>query len=178
VQDCYAAGRNQFRFEKDRKCYVTCPAGWWGDPVAGNCVEKCPDNSYAQNNVCNTNCAASSYAYDVSNLCLSDCPAGYFKHDTTWKCVQVCPGTFYGLDSNSSCVAATTCNPQFADPTTKRCVSVCNRTTAAGLTQYADSNGWACKTTCADGSFGNPLTGTCLAAATSCPDGYFGDTTL
>jgi hypothetical protein len=136
---------------------TSCPAGYYGDPLAHVCTQNCPGNSttqmFADTNpnvkLCVYICPYGYYRQNITNnrTCVNQCLPNYFIDYTNQLCVTTCPsGTFAYL--NGSCL--------------NRCPT--------GF--YADPNSSMCNSTCNGGNFRDPTNSYCVA---QCSPGYFGD---
>lgn len=155
-----------------------CPSGGYADKFTRRCVLKCTGTQYGWTDgvtpVCLDICPSPTYGNNVTKTCDTGCPYGTFAENGTRLCLERCVTGSYADSNINTCVQI--CNnaiPEFADPSTHRCVTQC----PAVPSLYGDFLGVTsipfCVPACSfSGNFTLNSTRLCV---TNCPSPFFAD---
>ncbi len=152
-----------------------CNNNYYQEPYAGTCVDPCPSvpiQYYGDNSTryCVQNCPINSFAYDDVYRCWIDCPttslAGnlLFRDNTTWKCVTTCSSAVpYAYTVDRNCYANCPSGTFASNATDRRCLATCPNNANFKLWAYTNSNGIrSCVANCPVGYWADPHTLTCV----------------
>jgi hypothetical protein len=138
-------------------CIIRCPSGFYANALRV-CVTVgyCDTNTFGENStsLCVSQCLT-GYADSISRYCIAVCPSLWYSDIQNSKpvCTQLCSNSAYNSPVNNSCVS--TCQVNYYANSNGLCVSTC-------LTGYADPVNNKCTSSCTTGTFGNPITNTCV----------------
>lgn len=143
-------------------CHSSCST--CTGPSIADCTS-CPANQIVSNNICVCNSTAGFY--NNSGVCSTSCGT-LFKNNYTFACESTCTWP-YAFSYNGSCLISCPTN-YYKNYSNSACVNQCflNVTTITADKNYYKFDGIdrMCNNSCPTGTFGDPLTGTCV---TKCP---------
>ena len=190
---CRAAGTNNctscnssagyYLYPNSTVCSQTCPSGYFG--LLGACLS-CPAECQTCSNFTTcTSCYLPNFLQSIGR-CTQDCPNGYYANAITYVCdpCDLACSTCFG-PSNTECFQCAT--GYHSEPSSQ---STCNSSCPARYFRYPASDlclacYFSCSScygttrfdciTCNSGLYLQPSSNECL---TSCPTGYYKNTTL
>ena len=152
---------NSFADTYTRRCVAACTKTQYGftDGVTPVCLDVCPNSTYGnkQTKTCMPICPNGTYADNGTRLCLPYCPTGSFADTHINVCVEFCNNSI----------------PEFADPSTHRCVTKCPEIPSLYGDFLNSTNIPVCVPACLyNGNFTLNTTRLCVI---SCPEPFFAD---
>lgn len=161
-----------------RTCMPTCPSGSYADNFTRRCVAECTGTQYGWTDgvtpICVNICPPPTYGSNATKTCVPACPEGSYAENDTRLCLDRCPAGSYADIHINACVDV--CNnsiPEFADPSTNRCVLKCPSVPSL----YGDFQGTLKIPRCVPSCLysGNYTLNTTRLCVTSCPEPFFAD---
>lgn len=140
------------------ECLLSCPDGWYPDGIINECI-RCYQYSAATptENTC-LQCNGPSF-----NNCTA-CATGTFLDSLTNKCVNICPDGYWGNTASNTCDLCYFAPPASPDPeqNCKTCIGGnSNDCVTCNFGNYLFLSNTTCLTSCPDGWFPNSTTHTC-----------------